>query len=370
MNIVMVKAHVHILPKPPWTLTITRVGYQDQDFYYCEYSTNNYGGKSGAYEIYLNVFVQPTVPILGGALSIIETHNNITLTCTVERIRPAASSIYWKIDRTVVYGTTVNSAPDPTDKSLKQINTVSHTLAGNKQGVAIECVVVPTYGTQVSAKRFFDFGDSSTGKSTFNPTLVGSIVGVVVLLLVIVAVLVAYIVRIRKKRSSDGIKSRYITTDVSTGQQASEDVEYNTLNYEEMRPPPVSIESSQGNDSNRVSHVSEYMDPVTHMPALPTSPYEQLSGHYSNETISSGKPYATLKEHSKTVEPQHTYRENPSFQMSDEEGDKDSKDNSSKNVEPRAADSGRLYEQLSKRHTSVKLRREQFDSSIRPISSP
>ena len=82
--------------------------------------------------------------------------------------------------------------------------------------------------------------------------------------------------------------------------QMSDDVEYNTLDYEQIGSPVIQ-QSQQGNhsntDTNRASQASDYLEPVAAPPEPAfTSPYEQLSGHYANEPIGSGKPYENLKQ--------------------------------------------------------------------------
>ena len=89
---------------------------------------------------------------------------------------------------------------DPMDKSVQQINTVSYVFSKEQHGTSVECVVVPEYGTQVSAKKLVDLGYGSTEETKFSSTIVGIIVGVVAFLLVIIAILVVYIVRIKWRK--------------------------------------------------------------------------------------------------------------------------------------------------------------------------
>ncbi len=271
-------------------LTIKEVNQQDEDFYYCEYRFRGYlvGQK---YEMYLTVFVQPGVPAVGGLDSIIETENEVTLTCTVERIRPAARRIYWKIDGNKLYGTTMNSSHDPIDNSLIQTNIVSLVLRRDQHGKTVECIVVPEYGKKVSTKKLIDFGYSSTEKAKLSMTLVGIIVGVVVIFLVILVVLVTYIVRLkRRKNNLENSNRSNATGSENPALQVADEGDYISLNFDQIRPSDI-VETSPENDSIRVSQGSEYLEPVM----APGAPYEQLGNRYANEPIDSGKPYDTLK---------------------------------------------------------------------------
>ncbi len=334
-------------------LNIRNLSQQNEDFYYIR----NFASRSVPspsvyhYEIYLTVFVQPEVPRLEGLDGIIEAQTEIILNCTIERIRPVASAIYWVMGGSIVNGTTVNSAPDPTDKSLEQINTVSYVFKTEQHGQTVECVFEPQYGTKVSAIRpvYIDFVDvvvrppenGDDDNVWISGHMVWIIVGVVVFFLVIVTLLVAYIVRIklRKRRHRQSVTDSMTATGEDPPLPVSEEDDYHTLNYDEMKPDILKIQQgddSQGpeyieieglaeqlgtyynetsgasqvseryieigadpneqpntlsNETSRASQASEYLEPVV-SPSV--SPYEQLSGHYANEPIDSGKPYDVL----------------------------------------------------------------------------
>ena len=147
------------------TLNIKNLSYQDEDFYFyrCVSDGIRFTLHGPKYVIYLTVFAQPDPPSLNG-LDNVEIHREVTLTCTVERIRPAVHEIYWFIAGKKLYGNTKNDTLNPLDESLKQISTLSYVFKKHDHGKTVECVVVPEYGEQVSAADSINLGFSPEGK--------------------------------------------------------------------------------------------------------------------------------------------------------------------------------------------------------------
>ena len=191
------------------TLKIKDLQYNDQGFYYFIYLTGPGEYVGSAYELFLTVYVEPSHPTLLGLEGILDT-TEITFTCTVNRIRPAALDIYWLIHGQRINGSTENDTPNPDDHSIRQTNEVSYLFTKDQQGDTVHCVVVPQYGNQLTASTVVDLG---YGASSPVGVIAGASAGGVVLCVIAVVACIVYWMRRRISKPEDE-RSAYEDTQV------------------------------------------------------------------------------------------------------------------------------------------------------------
>ncbi len=167
-------------------LKIMNLDSRDTDYYYYNFWPNDTGHK---YEIYLEVepYFKPNNPKLEHFVVPSSDSNSvvgymITWTCTIERIRPEAEDIYWKLGNLRFNGETTTKENSGNDNSVKQTNSFTHYFTKNDEDTTLQCIVVTTYGEQVSTQTIIDFWPDSAGVKSHISFAI--IIGVLILALI------------------------------------------------------------------------------------------------------------------------------------------------------------------------------------------